>query len=95
MLALLVDVTLDDGETLAYEDWLDVLYARFGTICGRGKTVDGEALLAGLDSRGVIARALDANHEALRRRLVRAGLAYEYSDSETEIVRPSVGLTHA
>jgi hypothetical protein len=85
--ALLVEVTIDHGESRRYEDWLDDVYARFGIILGRGRRYDPLALLARLDSLGRVRAALDFNHEALRKRLIRSGLAVEYSDSETEVQR--------
>jgi hypothetical protein len=44
-------------------------------------------LLSKLETPGPIRRALEANQEALRKRLTRAGLAVEYSDGETEVLR--------
>jgi hypothetical protein len=87
VLAALVDVSLAEDRALQFEDWVDRLYEQFGFIVGRGAANDFEPILTQLDARGVVARALDANHEALRRRMLRAGLAVEYSDTETEVRR--------
>jgi len=87
ILALVVDAALGDSDHLQYEQWIDRLFDTFGFICGRGREHDYEKILSPLGPRGTISRALDSNHEALRRRLIRAGLAIEYSDAETEVVR--------
>jgi hypothetical protein len=88
VLAALVDVTLGETRATRFEDWVDLLYESFGIIVGRGRAYDFEALLYPLESPGIVARALDANHDAVRRRMIRAGLAIEYSDTETEVRRP-------
>jgi hypothetical protein len=87
ILALFVDAALGEDDRLQYEDWLDKLFEQFGFICGRGRKHDYEQLLSPLGSQGPLSRALDSNHEALRRRMIRAGLAIEYSDAETEVMR--------
>jgi len=83
----LVDGTLQVGEQLAFDEWLDRLYELFGFVVGIGRTCDGRVLLEHLEAPGPLFHALESNHDALRRRLIRAGLASEYSDSETEVHR--------
>src|SRR5712691_6256469 len=87
MLGLLVESTLTIGERLSYEDWIDRVYERFGLILTSGRDSRARDLLKKLESPGAIHQALESNREALRRRLVRAGLAAEYSDAETEVFR--------
>jgi hypothetical protein len=69
-----------------YALWLDRVFERFGMIFGFGEAHDPTELLSALDEAGPVQRALRSNHEALRRRLVHAGLAIEYSDGETEVM---------
>jgi hypothetical protein len=85
LLALLVSATADEVPT-PYPEWLDRVFDRFGIIFGFGETHDPRTSLASLDEKGPVERALRSNHEALRSRLVRAGLAVEYSDGETEVM---------
>jgi hypothetical protein len=84
ILALLVRATASE-KPIVYADWLDRVYERFGLVLGFGNTHDFREMLADLDEPMPVERALAANHEQLRVRLIRAGLAVEYSDSETEI----------
>jgi hypothetical protein len=84
VLALLVRATAKARPTV-YAEWLDTVYERFGLILGIGDQHDFRAVLEDLDERMPIERALKENHNQLRMRLIRAGLAVEYSDSETEV----------
>lgn len=87
-LSMLVEATLlGSVNNLLFEDWIDVVYERFGMILGRGKKLEPVALLKDLESEGPLSRAVELNQEQLRRRLIRAGLAVEYSDGETEVLR--------
>jgi len=90
VLALLVSASIDDEQPLPYRAWLDQVYDRFGIILGLGETLDAPTLLRPLGFGGSLLRALEENHETLRRRLVRCGLASEYSDGETEVHGPFV-----
>lgn len=85
LLALLVSATGEEKPT-PYPVWLDRVFERFGIIFGFGEQFDPRSMLSSLDESGPIERALRSNHEALRVRLVRAGLAVEYSDGETEVM---------
>lgn len=87
ILGLLVDATLDPGQHLPYDEWLDRLYETFGFVLGIGRSHDGRELLSGLEEPGPLFTALESNHDELRRRLIRSGLASEYSDAETEVHR--------
>jgi len=87
-LALLSAATVPPGNSIGFRDWLDEIFLRFGIILGPGQRTDCTALLAHLDTPGVVTSILRENQEALRRRMVRAGLAMEYSDGETEVVSP-------
>jgi hypothetical protein len=85
VLGLLVDATVSPRERVQFEDWLDRLYARFGILIGFGRTIDWAEHLGDLDDPGPLYHALQTNHENMRRRLLRSGLAAEYSDAETEV----------
>ena len=84
-LGLIIDATVARGERLAFEDWVDRAYERLGLLLAFGRETDVSGLLRGLMPEGVIYEALCENHAALRRRLLRAGLATEYSDGELEV----------
>jgi hypothetical protein len=84
VLALLVRSTAGQ-KPMVFADWLDRVYEQFGIILGFGNTHDFRTVLEDLDEPMPIERALKENHNQLRIRLVRAGLAVEYSDSETEV----------
>ena len=86
VLGLLAESTLESGENLAFEDWIDRVYDRFGIVLGFGRNTDPEELLSNLDRPAPLRRALKESHNELRQRLVLAGLAVEYSDGETEMV---------
>jgi hypothetical protein len=88
ILALLVSATTLQEQSLAYKSWLDQVYNQFGIILGIGDQTDSVDLLRPLGFGGSLHRALEENHEILRRRLVRCGLASEYSDGETEVHAP-------
>jgi hypothetical protein len=85
ILALLVSATTGVSERVPFADWLDRLYEQYGLIVGIGTRVDTMTILRSLASSGNVERALIANHESLRLRLVESGLAVEYSDGETEV----------
>lgn len=87
MLGLLVGTTIGPGERVPYDDWIDRLFDRFGLVLGRGRTDRGKEVLRAHESPGPLHRALEQNQESLRRRLIRSGLAVEYSDAETEVHR--------
>ncbi len=87
-LALLVSATVGDRSSIPFREWLDVAYDQFGIILGIGEKVDYRELLKPLGIGGPLRRALDENHDLLRRRLVRCGLASEFSDGETEVHGP-------
>jgi len=90
MLALLVAATADSNMPLSYQDWLDAVYDRFGLVLGTGTHTDAMELLQPLGFGGALEHAVEENHDLLRRRLVRSGLATEYSDGETEVHAPFV-----
>lgn len=95
-MALLVACTVKAGESIPYPDWLDRLYDRYGMLAGLGTRTDVHALLDQLGASINLEKAIGANHEALRKRLIGAGLASEYSDGETEVHgQPSRVKAHA
>ncbi len=73
-------------EGMDFEDFVDQARWQFGLVFGLG-TDDGVArrLSPLWESVGVGRGLLRENQEALRQRLVRAGLAREYSDGHTEV----------
>ncbi len=91
VLGILVESTLAQGEVLSFEEWVDRVYERFGIVIGFGREMDPQQLLKGLDRPGPLARAIKESQEALRLRLIMAGLAVEYSDGETEMVNMGNG----
>jgi hypothetical protein len=92
LLGSLVEGTLFIGQTLSYEEWIDEIYKRFGIILGFGRETDPHELLRGLDRAGPLDRAIRESHEALRLRLITAGLAIEYSDGETQLLNRGRGV---
>jgi hypothetical protein len=72
-------------QTMDFEDFVDRVRTNFGLIFGPG-TQDDLAHRLGLWKGSAIGRRLlRDNQDALRQRLVRAGLAREYSDGHTEV----------
>jgi hypothetical protein len=86
VLAMLVQGTMEKGETLSLEEWIDRVNERFGLILGIGRQVKPHELLADIERPGPLDRAIRESHEHLRVRLIVAGLAVEYSDGETELI---------
>lgn len=91
-LALLVSSTTPASDPITYPEWVDRLYDKFGILVGLGERIDPEPLLKKIGLTGNLSRAIEANHEALRKRLIAAGLATEYSDGETEVHAHPVAL---
>jgi hypothetical protein len=89
VLGALVESTMEEGETMSFEDWIDRVYERFGLVLGFGRTTDPRELLSELDRPNPLIRAIQESQDALRLRLVLAGLAVEYSDGETEMINQS------
>lgn len=85
ILALLVSATSSSEGPLPYSEWLDAVYGQFGIVLGLGERLNSVEVLRPLGFGGSLQRALEENHEILRQRLVRCGLAVEYSDGETEV----------
>ena len=85
VLAMFLHATVRPGESMGYEQWIDEIYSSFGMILGPGVRTDYSTQLQSLENTAVVLGVLRRNQESLRRRLVRAGLAAEYSDGETEV----------
>ncbi len=70
--------------SLPFEQFVDAIRDRFGIVVGPG-TLDELPSLELWESAGIAGQQLRDNQEMLRVRLVRAGLATEYSDGHTEV----------
>jgi hypothetical protein len=67
--------------------FVDLAREHLGIVFGLGSQDNLAEQLGLWDGAGVGRQLLRENEEALRRRLIRAGLAREYSDGHTEVVR--------
>jgi hypothetical protein len=86
LLGTLVQGLVPD-EGMDYEDFVDTLRVRLGIVVGPGSELSLASDLGFWSSSGRARDALRQNQETLRRRLIRSGMAREYSDSHTEVVR--------
>lgn len=73
-------------EGVDFPTFVDVVRERLGIVFGLGTCDDLAEDLGLWEGIGVGRRLLRDNEEALRQRLVRAGLAREYSDGNTEVI---------
>lgn len=69
-----------------FEGFVDLARTRLGIIYGPGTQSDIVEKLGVWESVGIGRKLLVQNQEALRHRMIRAGLAREYSDGHTEVV---------
>jgi hypothetical protein len=83
LLASLV-AALCPAETLPFQDFVDTARDRLGLIFGPG-SLEQLPVRDLWESSGIARQQLRDNQEMLRVRLVRAGLATEYSDGHTEV----------
>jgi hypothetical protein len=72
------------SSTVPFEGFIDTARDRLGLILGPGSLTEIPALNL-WESAGIARQQLRDNQEMLRLRLVRAGLATEYSDGHTEV----------
>jgi hypothetical protein len=72
-------------ESREFTDFVDQARTRLGLILGPGSRDDLAEQLGLWEGAGVGRRILRDNEERLRQRLLRAGLAQEYSDGHTEV----------
>jgi hypothetical protein len=81
---LIAGLCPEDG--IEFESFVDLARHRLGIVFGPG-TEDNLAERLNLwEGAGIGGRILRDNQDALRERLVRAGLAREYSDGHTEVI---------
>ena len=73
-----------EGSTLPFEEFVDAARDRLGLVLGPGTLTETPSLDL-WESGGIAGQQLRDNQEMLRVRLVRAGLATEYSDGHTEV----------
>jgi hypothetical protein len=71
---------------LEFADFVDTARERLGLVVGLGRREELAGELRLWESAGTARRLLRENEEALRQRMVRAGLAREYSDGHTEVI---------
>jgi hypothetical protein len=84
LLGTLVAAICESSSTLAFEAFVDAARDRLGLVLGPG-TLTEVPNLDLWESAGIAGQQLRHNEEMLRVRLVRAGLATEYSDGHTEV----------
>jgi hypothetical protein len=86
-LGLLTAATVQPDEPREFPEWIDHVYDCFGIILGTGSgnAHDPVTLLKRSDEPGIVEECLRDNQEQLRKRMIRAGLAIEYSDDETMV----------
>jgi hypothetical protein len=77
-------VAICEDKTLPFEDFVDAARDRLGLVLGPG-TLTEVPILDLWESPGIARQQLRDNQDLLRVRLVRAGLATEYSDGHTEV----------
>jgi hypothetical protein len=70
-----------------FEGFVDLARERLGIVFGPGTRDDIVERVGVWDSIGIGRKQLVQNQEALRHRMIRAGLAREYSDGHTEVLR--------
>ena len=71
--------------SLEFKEFVDLARERLGLVFGLGTATGLPGTLELADNPGVARRLLVENEDALRLRLVQAGLAREYSDGHTEV----------
>jgi len=84
MLSTLVRITVPEP-SIPFADFVDRLRTRFGMIVGIGNDDETPKRLSLWDSTDATRDLLIRNEDALRSRLISAGLAYQYSDLNTEV----------
>jgi hypothetical protein len=77
-------VAICEDKTLAFENFVDAVRDKLGLVLGPG-TLTEVPVLDLWESPGIARQQLRDSQEMLRVRLVRAGLATEYSDGHTEV----------
>lgn len=85
LLATVVGGLLKKGESCRLEEFVDRARERLGVLMGVGSSIDVAERLDYWESGGMAYRMLVENEERLGQRLVRAGLAQEYSDGNTVV----------
>jgi hypothetical protein len=77
-------VAICEDKTLPFENFVDAARDKLGLVLGPGTLTEVPSLDL-WESPGIARQQLRDNQEKLRVRLVRAGLATEYSDGHTEV----------
>lgn len=85
VLGALVTGLCQERERLSLTDFVDRARERLGLVLGPGSRPDLTTALPCWTSRGAASVQLKENQELLKQRLLRAGLAREYSDGLTEV----------
>ena len=86
LLGTLVVGLVPPGQALSFASFIDLCRSQLGLVLGPGSDSGTAARLGLWEGAGIGGRLLQENQELLRRRLIRAGLATEYSDSHTEVL---------
>ncbi len=77
---------LGASQSRDFEEFVDLARERLGIVFGPGTREDLAEQLNLWEGAGIGRQLLRDNQDALRQRLIRAGLAREYSDGYTEVV---------
>jgi len=90
VLSLLVQATVPGGhdkeEGLLFDEWIDKVFDDFGIVLGKGRSQRLVGLLTRFETEELLVDLLATNQEELRQRMLRAGLAVEFSDGETVVM---------
>jgi hypothetical protein len=71
---------------MGFVEFVDRIRMTFGLVFGPGSDYQLPERLGLWEGTGAAHRHLEVNQDMLRKRLVRAGLAREYSDGHTELI---------
>ena len=85
LLATLVAGVCSGGGPMVFQKFVDTVRERFGLVFGLGSDESVPVRAGVWEGTGIGRRLLKDNEERLKRRLIRAGLAREYSDGHTEV----------
>ena len=89
ILTLLVQATLSEEENKAgvlFDKWIDRVFDQFGIVLGKGTQPRIVDLMTRLQSKELVLDLLKENQKLLRERMLRGGLAVEFSDGQTVVM---------
>lgn len=85
LLGTLVEGICPVGESMRFDDFVDSLRVQLGIVVGPGSSDAVVDEVGFWEASGTGRKLLISNQEAFRRRLIRTGMAREYSDRHTEV----------